>query len=55
MESEKGQNELLCRTDVDSQTLKHFWSPEETVWGWGDVLGMWDGNWILMIIIQLLM
>ena len=29
----KGQNELLCRTDADSQTLKNLWSLEETVWG----------------------
>ena len=41
----KGQTELSCRTDADSQTLKNLWSPEETVWrGWGDVLGQWDGN-----------
>ena len=31
----KGQTELLCRTDADSQTLKNFWSLEETVWGVG--------------------
>ena len=35
----KGQTELLCRTDADSQTLKNLWSPEETVWGWGVCLG----------------
>ena len=29
----KGQNELLCKTDADSQTLKNLWSPKETVWG----------------------
>ena len=29
----KGQTELLCRTDADSQTLKNLWSLEETVWG----------------------
>ena len=41
----KGQTELLCRTDADSQTLKNLWSPEETVWRvWGDELGVWDGN-----------
>ena len=40
----KGQTELLCRTDADSQTLKNLWSLEETVWAWGDVLGLWDGN-----------
>ena len=28
----KGQTELLCRTDADSQTLKNLWSLEETVW-----------------------
>ena len=27
----KGQTELLCRTDADSQTLKNLWSLEETV------------------------
>ena len=27
----KGQTELLCRTDADSQTLKNLWSPGETV------------------------
>ena len=31
----KGQTELLCRTDADSETLKNLWSPEETVWGVG--------------------
>ena len=39
----KGQTEL-CRTDADSQTLKNLWSLEETVWGVGNVLGLWDGN-----------
>ena len=40
----KGQTELLCRTDADSQTLKNLWSLEETVGGCGDVLGLWDEN-----------
>ena len=31
----KGQTELLCRTDADSQILKNLRSPEETVWGVG--------------------
>ena len=31
----KGQTELLCGTDADSQTLKNVWSPEETNWGVG--------------------
>ena len=40
----KGQTELLCRTDADSQTLKNLWSSEETFWGVGNVPGLWDGN-----------
>ena len=40
----KGQTELLCRTNAGSQTLKNLWSLEETVWGVGDVLGLWDRN-----------
>ena len=40
----KGQNELLCRMDTDSQTLKNVWFPNETFWGVGDTLGLWDGN-----------
>ena len=40
----KGQTQLLCRTDTDSQTLKHLWFPKETGWGWVDELGVWDGN-----------
>uniref|UniRef100_A0A8D0S2V8 DUF1725 domain-containing protein n=1 Tax=Sus scrofa TaxID=9823 RepID=A0A8D0S2V8_PIG len=28
----KGQTELLCRTDTDSQTLKNLWFPKETGW-----------------------
>ena len=40
----KGHNELLCRTDADSQTLKILRFPKETVRGWGDALGLWDRN-----------
>ena len=40
----KGHNELLCRIDTDSQTLKNLWFPNETGWGVGDALGVWDGN-----------
>jgi len=39
----KGQTELLCRTDADSQTLKNLWSPEETVWGVGGCA--WTVGW----------
>ena len=35
MESKKGHNELLCRIDTDSHTLKNLWSPNETGWGGG--------------------
>ena len=31
----KGHNELLCRTDTNSQTLKNLWFPNETGWGVG--------------------
>ena len=31
----KGHNELLCRTDTDSQTLKNLWFPKERGWGVG--------------------
>ena len=40
----KGHNELLCRTDNDSQTLKNLWFPKETVQGMGAYAGLWDGN-----------
>ena len=44
----KGQTELLCRTDADSQTLKNFWSPKGDSLGVGVVLGSRDGNLIKM-------
>ena len=40
----KGHNELLRRTDNDSQTLKILLFPKETVCGVGGCAGMWDGN-----------
>ena len=40
-----GQNEHLCRTDTDSQTLKNLWFHNETACRvWGDALGVWDGK-----------
>ena len=27
-----------------THTLKNSWFPNETVWGWGDALRVWDGN-----------
>ena len=36
----KGQTKLLCRTDADSQTLKNFWFPKETVWEVGGCAGV---------------
>ena len=44
MESKKGHNELLCRTDTDSQTLKNSWFPNETGCGVGGCTGVWNGN-----------
>ena len=35
----KGHNELLCRTDTDSQTLQNLWLPNEAGWGVGNALG----------------
>ena len=40
----KAHNEVLCRTYTDSQTLKNLRFPDETILGWQDVLGVWDGN-----------
>ena len=40
LREKKGQTELLCRTDADSQTLKNLWSPKETVWGVGGCTGV---------------
>ena len=40
----KGQNELLCRTDTDSQTLKTYGLQRRQFGGWRDTLGLWDGN-----------
>ena len=40
----KAHNELLCRTDTDSQTLKNLWFPNETGWEERDGLGVWDRN-----------
>ena len=36
-------NELICRTETDSQTLKtNFWLPKGTGIGGKDRLGVWD-------------
>ena len=40
----KGHNELLCRTDTDSQIWKTYSFQRREVGGWGDALGVWDGN-----------
>ena len=37
-------NELMGRTETDSQTLKNLWLPKETGCGRMDRLGVWDGN-----------
>ena len=38
----KGQNELLCIADTDSQTLKNLQFPKETAWGGSDSV-QWEG------------
>ena len=40
----KGCNELLSRTDTDTQTLKNFGFQMRVVRWWGYALGVWDGN-----------
>ena len=39
----KGPNELLCRTDRDSQTWKNLRFPNETGWEVGECA--WDSGW----------
>ena len=42
MESlQKDTNELICKTETDSQTLKNLWLPEAKGKG-RDGLGVWD-------------
>ena len=40
----KGHNEFPCKTDTDLQTLKTYGFQRRQVGGWGDALGIWDGN-----------
>ena len=40
----RGHNELLCRTDTDSQTLKTYGFQMRQIGGWGNTLRVWDGN-----------
>ena len=41
----KKRHNELCRTDIDSQTLKSLWFPNETGCGvGGDTRRVWDGN-----------
>ena len=44
MESKKGQNELLCKTDTDSQTLKKLSFPKKQFGEWENVLELWNEN-----------
>ena len=39
----KDTNELLCRTETYSQTLKNLWLLKGTGW-WREGLGVWDGH-----------
>ena len=41
----KDTNELICRIEIESQTLKYLWLPKGTGWGWGhgrDGLRVWN-------------
>ena len=40
----QGYNELICRTETDSHTLKNLWLPKETGCEGRDGLGVWDGS-----------
>ena len=40
----KSTDELLFRTDTDSQTLNNVWFPKEPGCRVGDALRVWDGN-----------
>ena len=40
----KGQTDLRCRADTDSQTEKLMVSKGDSLGGGGDALGLWDGN-----------
>ena len=40
----KVHNDLLCRTDTNSQTLKTYGFQMRQAGGWGDALMVWDGN-----------
>ena len=43
LKKKKDTNELICRTETDSQTLKNLWLPKRTGWGGGrDGLGVGD-------------
>ena len=44
VESKKKGHSVLCKTDTDSQTWKNLWFPNETGWGLGDALRVWNGN-----------
>ena len=43
---EKGYNELICRTEINSLTEKLLATKEDRLWGWRgrDGLGVWDVN-----------
>ena len=40
----KDTNELLCRTETESQTLKNLWLPKGTGGSGRGQLGVWDGK-----------
>ena len=44
LDLKKDTNELIFRTENDSQTLKNLWSPKGTGRAWG-LGGRWTGVW----------
>ena len=44
LKKKKEYNELICRTETDSQTFKNLRLPKETGWGGRDGLGGGVGN-----------
>ena len=42
LKKKKHTNELIYRTETDSQTLKNIWLPKGTGLGVEDGLGVWD-------------
>ena len=53
----KGYNEIFCRTEIDSETLKTYcYQRQQLEWEGLDGLWVWDRNvvnWVVIMVIQL--